>query len=565
MSSETKLTAADTRTVEPVGRARAVLVVYSGGESTSRVVEVPDGAQLTVGRARTATIVVDSERVSRIHARILRKGAEISVEDAGSRNGTWVNGELIVGSRTLASGDEIVVGPATLLVSVTSRVVAGPRIESSRRLDETLAAEVDRGKRFGRVFSLLMVRVDGEPAEIDAAIDRVSARLRPMDLLAEYAPSELAIVLPELDTESVDAMARELLAAARTRDDGTAAALTVTGGLAAFPEHGTTTGRLISRARAAVTSVHGRRSTSVGKPPDDALASDERVVADPQMQRVYELVRKVADHPITVLIAGETGVGKEVVAAAIHRASPRREGPLVRLNCASVPESLLESALFGYEKGAFTGADRRTPGFFEAAHGGTLFLDEIGEVSAAMQAKLLRALEEHRITRVGAFRSDLYFRISAFTILVPPLRDRPGEILLLAEHFIAQASATRARAVLSPVAANALARYSWPGNVRELRNAIERALVVRSGRVIELDDLPDHVRDHASFAADSPATNAGGIRDRFAELERAAIISALEACGGNQTEAAKRLGLSRRTLIYRMEKHGLKPQPASRS
>ena len=555
-----------------------MLVVYRE-QHGSRIVDIPDGAQLSVGRARSGAIVIESERVSRVHAHVRRKGSEITIEDAGSRNGTFVNGEPITGPTPLASGDQIVVGPATMLVSITSPATSHRR-SASRSLDDVLDAEVDRGMRYHRAFSLLMVRIDGEPGEIDDAIDRMSARLRTMDTLAEYTPSEIAIVLPELDAVSVDATARELIRVARTPDAGPT--VNVTGGLAVFPEHGTTSGALIARACAAVASVHGRTST-VAVPPDDATPVDA-VVSDPHMLRVYELVRKVADHAITVLINGETGVGKEVIAAAIHRASARRDGPFVRLNCASVPESLLESSLFGYEKGAFTGADRRTHGFFEAAHGGTLFLDEIGEVSNAMQAKLLRVLEERKLTRVGgteaipvdvrvvcatnrdleaevrrgAFRGDLYFRISAFTILVPPLRDRRGEIILLAEHFIAQATTARARPTLSPAAADALRNYAWPGNVRELRNAVERACVVRSGRSIELADLPDQIREAANPHGD-------GMRDRLLELERGAIVDALEACDGNQTEAARRLGISRRTLIYRMEKHGLKPLPGSRA
>ncbi|HEU0034985.1 MAG TPA: sigma 54-interacting transcriptional regulator [Kofleriaceae bacterium] len=594
MSSDTtNVTQLDSQPAHDLRAAdRAVLVIYDGSEQT-RVVEVPDGAQLTIGRARSATIVVDSERVSRIHAKLRRKGAEISVEDAGSRNRTWVNGVAIAERRVLVSGDEIVIGPATLLVSVTSRVVARPRVESSRTLDEVLAAEVDRGKRYQRAFSLLMIRIEGELADADAAVDRVTARLRVMDTLVEYAPSEYAIVLPELDASAADATARELVAAARTAGDGTPAHVAVTGGLAAFPEHGTAAGTLLGRARAAVASAHGKRSSAIAIPPEDATpAGVDVVVGDPQMRRVYELVRKVADHQVTVLICGETGVGKEVVAAAIHHASPRRSGPFVRLNCASLPETLLESSLFGYEKGAFTGAERRTRGFFEAAHGGTLFLDEIGEVSLATQAKLLRVLEDHQLTRLGgtepiavdvrvvcatnraldaevrrgAFRNDLYFRISAFTILVPPLRDRPGEILPLAEHFLGQVSGGRGKPVLSPAAATALRGYAWPGNVRELRNAIERAAVVRSGRRIELDDLPDPVREHAADRGGLVESGTiDSMRDRFAELERVAIVGALEACGGNQTEAAKHLGISRRTLIYRMEKHGLKPQPTSRA
>ncbi len=593
MSTETRLTTVDTRSQGREGAARALLVVYLGGdESSTRLVEVPDGAQLTVGRARMATIPVDSERVSRIHARITRRGSEIAVEDVGSRNGTWVNGEAISGVRSLASGDEIVIGPVTIVLGVTSRVVSRPRIESSRRLEEELTAEVDRGKRYRRVFTLLMLRINGEQPEVDAAVDRLSARLRAMDLLTEYAPFELAIVLPELDASTIDETARDLITAARTKEDGTAAPITVAGGAAVFPEHGTTVGKLIGRARAAVTSVRSSPAESIGAPPEDpSPLGNDVIVSDPQMRRVYELIRKVADHQITVLVNGETGVGKEIIAAAIHHAGSRRAGPFVKLNCASVPESLLESSLFGHEKGAFTGADRRTSGYFEAAHGGTLFLDEIGEISIGTQAKLLRVLEERKITRVGGtdeiavdvrvlcatnrdleadcrrgtFRSDLFFRISAFTILIPPLRDRPSETMLLAEHFIAQVSRGRSPPRLSEAAADAIRRYTWPGNARELRNAIERAVVVHSGRVIELEDLPDRVRDipAAVDQVGSPLDGNFG-RDQYAELERQAIVDALESSGGSQTIAAKKLGLTRRALIYRMEKHGLKPPPASR-
>jgi two-component system, NtrC family, response regulator AtoC len=592
MPQDTKLTSADTLAAtghERTARAapRAVLVVY-GGDATTRVVEVPDGAQLTFGRSRNATVHIESERVSRIHARVTRTGDVLAVEDAGSRNGTWVNGAPIVGAHVLASGDEIVVGPATIVVGITSRVDARPRIDAGGgRLEERLAAEVDRGLCYHRVFGLLMVRIDGAAPEVEAAIDRLSARLRPMDLAAEYAPNELAVVLPELDAAAAAETARALVAAARQRGTGDAP-VSVVAGLAAFPGHGTTMGALLSRARAAMAFARGRRSSAIGAPPDDAPGGTDVIVEDPQMQRVFELVHKVADHSITVLVCGETGVGKEVVAAAIHQASRRRAAPLIRVNCASLPEGLLESALFGHEKGAFTGADRRAQGFFEAAHGGTLFLDEIGEISANMQAKLLRVLEERRFTRVGGteeievdvrvvcatnrdleaetrkntFRLDLFYRLSAFTILIPPLRDRPGELLRLAELFIRQVDGTRRPPVLSPAAADALRRYTWPGNVRELRNAMERAVVVHTGDTIEVEDLPDHVREAA--AAHDGASGSVDIRDHVATLERRAIEAALAACNGNQTEAARRLGISRRTLIYRMEKHGLKPPPASR-
>jgi transcriptional regulator with GAF, ATPase, and Fis domain len=293
---------------------------------------------------------------------------------------------------------------------------------------------------------------------------------------------------------------------------------------------------------------------------------------------------------MTVLILGETGVGKELVTEAIHAKSARRDEPLVKLNCAALPESLLESELFGYERGAFTGADKRKIGFFEAAAGGTLFLDEIGDMPLALQAKLLRVLERKVITRVGGtvevptdarviaathrdlevdvregrFRQDLMYRIGGFTIAVPPLRDRPTEILPLAEHFARIAAAEQGRPAPSFGAEtrDAMLAYSWPGNVRELRNAVERAVVLCSDE-IQLADLPERLRDAGNRVRPiAYATSPNDVRGQLAEVERAAIVAALDAEGQNQTRAARKLGLSRRALIYKMEKYGLKEPPA---
>jgi two-component system, NtrC family, response regulator AtoC len=310
-------------------------------------------------------------------------------------------------------------------------------------------------------------------------------------------------------------------------------------------------------------------------------------VLDPAMRRVYTLVDRIADSTMTVLILGETGVGKEGVAEAIHKKSSRRDKPLIKLNCAALPETLLESELFGYEKGAFTGADKRKVGFFEAADGGTLFLDEIGEMPLPLQAKLLRVLERKVITRVGGtteiatnarvvaathrdleaevragrFRQDLLYRIGGFTLVVPPLRDRSAEILPLAEHFARLTAGEQGRPAptLAEDAREALTSYSWPGNVRELKNAVERALVL-CGDQITSADLPEKLRDAAHRTR--PVVAGADMRGHLAEVERAAIVTALEAEDQNQTRAARRLGLSRRALIYKLEKYGLKPPPS---
>ena len=572
---------------------RTMLAVYLGAElgGGTRIIPLGDGAEVSFGRTRVSTVPLDSERVSRLHARISRTGARVMVEDLGSRNGTRLNGARIEGPTEVKSGDQIEIGPATVVVSVTSPIGARPRLGSGATLDERLRAEADRGLRYQRSFGLLMMRLSGPLVAVDAAVDRLARQMRAMDTIAEYGPDEIAILLPESDEELLRAAAEQLVREARAGG----APVEVKVGLAVFPRHGTKPDEILGRARSALRTARGGRTEVVTAPAAEPRTPDtDVVVVDPQMRRVYQLVHKVADTPMTVLIIGETGTGKEVVAEALHRQSSRKLRPFVRLNCACLPETLLESELFGHERGSFTGADKRKIGFFEAADGGTIFLDEIGEITAAMQAKLLRVLEEHKITRVGgtqeiavdvrvvcatnrdletevgrgAFREDLYFRISAFTILVPPLRDRKSEIVPLTDYFLGVMAREHGQAPprVADQARRALERYSWPGNVRELRNALERALVLQAGGVVELEDLPERLREEAEVrggpALPLPVIDGGvDVRQQIADVERASILAVLEACGGNQTHAARKLGLSRRALIYRMEKHGLKPPP----
>ncbi len=427
---------------------RAFLVVdhLEDANRESEVVDLPDGKEITIGRAPTVTVIIEDDQVSRVHARVRRRGDIIEVEDLGSRNGTWVNGERIDSKRRLNTGDEISIGPIVAVLGVTG---------------------------------------------------------------------------------------------------------------------------------------------SLRSPTSPAGSFERPIVMDPEMGRVYTLVERIADTPLTVLILGETGVGKELVAEALHRGSGRRDKPFIKLNCAALPENLLESELFGHERGSFTGADRRKVGFFEAADGGTLFLDEIGEMPQSLQAKLLRVLERKVIMRVGAtteitvdvrliaathrdldaearegrFRSDLLFRISGFTISVPPLRERRSEIMPLAEHFtrLAAAEAGRPPPSFARDATELMQSYAWPGNVRELKNAVERALVL-CNQTITAADLPDRMRDPGTHTRHVVSTS--DVRGQLAEIEKASIEAALEAEDHNQTRAARRLGLSRRTLIYKMEKYGLKPPPS---
>jgi len=306
------------------------------------------------------------------------------------------------------------------------------------------------------------------------------------------------------------------------------------------------------------------------------------------MRGVYRTIERVAESRSNVLITGESGTGKELAARAVHELGPRREAPFVVVNCAAIPETLLESELFGHEKGAFTDARERRIGRFEAAHGGTLFLDEIGELPLAVQAKLLRALQDRTIDRVGStqpipvdvrvvaatnrdldrevaagrFRADLYYRIHVVPIALPPLRERREDIRLLAESFLARvrAEAGRGPSRIAPAALSALERHAWPGNVRELENAIERAVALADGEVLELADLPDEIQQAARGDLLREEVRAGrlDLDSAVGRFETDLIREALARTGGNQTRAAEQLGLTRRVLKLKMDRYGIR-------
>src|SRR5262245_54889598 len=303
------------------------------------------------------------------------------------------------------------------------------------------------------------------------------------------------------------------------------------------------------------------------------------IVQSPEMQHVVDLARRVAQVDSSVLITGESGVGKERIARLIHDESSRTGGPFVAINCGAVPESLLESELFGHAKGAFTGATSDRPGLFEAATGGTLFLDEIGEVPAAMQVKLLRALQEREVRRVGEnrnrkvdvrvlaatnrdlltevhgarFRQDLYYRLRVVEIRVPPLRERREDILPLARTFLSDAAARMGRKLtgLTPAAANQLVRHAWPGNVRELENAIEHAVVLAQGSRIDSEDLPEEIGSAPPGAGYVP----GDVR-ALADVERDYILAVLNANDGNKARAAEQLQIGTATLYRKLKEYG---------
>jgi len=317
---------------------------------------------------------------------------------------------------------------------------------------------------------------------------------------------------------------------------------------------------------------------------EESRRVDELLGSSPAIKKVYELLDQVVDSTASVLVTGESGTGKELVARALHERSRRKDGPFVAINCAAMPEALLESELFGHVRGAFTDARAARTGLLVQADGGTLLLDEIGDLPLPLQPKLLRALQERKVRPVGGdeeipfdvrlvattnrdlesaveeerFREDLYFRINVIHVKMPPLRARGGDVLLLAQAFIDRLAAQAGKHVtgISPVAAERLMAYSWPGNIRELQNCIERAIAITGYEKIAVDDLPEKIRgyrsSHVLVASDDPSELVP-----LEEVERRYILRVMEATGGNKTMAAQILGLTRKTLYRKLERYGV--------
>lgn len=325
--------------------------------------------------------------------------------------------------------------------------------------------------------------------------------------------------------------------------------------------------------------------------PPDGFWNVNIIGQTPQMKEIYQIVERVADTPSTVMITGESGTGKELIAAALHRLSSRRDQPFIKINCAAIPRELMESELFGHERGAFTGAVAAKPGRFELADGGTLFLDEIAEIPVDMQVKLLRAIQDAEFERVGGlqtvkvnvrlvvatnrelqkeveagrFREDLFYRLNVVPIHLPPLRERRQDIPLLVRHFIEKFRQKLSRPVneISPEALELLVGYRWPGNIRELENVIERCVLFTNGSVIQAEDLPPEVRGRQP--AGPPVVVKGGdvsmkdiVKQATVELERDLIQQALKQTGWNVTQAARQLKISRKSLQLKMKELGLR-------
>jgi DNA-binding NtrC family response regulator len=570
--------------IDGVDVADELFVVVRAGDALT-IHPLPSAGQLTLGRADDNDVCIEHKSVSRHHAVLSEMGGEVMLTDLGSSNGTAVGKSTVLSGQTLALrvGTVAKLGAATVQLQASALTQTPDATPADRPLGR-LDRECHRSQRSGSAFAVVLVSAPPviPRAEVD---DLLAAVLRTADEATALAPGEHQLVLVDTDPDQARVAVERLFKRATERG------IDLRAGFACYPLDGTTGASLVDSARSRL-----ERAVDSGV----ALVGVERPASWSQ------LVDHVAASDLSILILGETGVGKEVCAERIHQQSMRNEGPFLKLNCAALSGQLLESELFGHERGAFTGAVTTKPGLLEATDGGTLFLDEVGELPLVLQAKLLRVLEDGSVLRVGAlrprtvdvrfvaatnraldreiaegrFRRDLFYRLSGAEISIPPLRERVDEIESLARGFVTEVCARSGAATpdIDAGTMRALESRSWPGNIRELRNAMERAVLLCRGAPILPSHLPAEARSFTDAQAEveveveksaprrarrARQIGLGRFNEEVAEVERKQIVDALTECGGNQTRAAKLLGIARGTLQSRMDTYGI-PRPRKR-
>ncbi|MBM7112018.1 sigma 54-interacting transcriptional regulator [Archangium primigenium] len=584
---------------DPRGPGPASLLVLEGASSSRH--SLPGSGILLIGRDPEADVRLGDDSVSRRHARLVLQGGEARIIDLGSHNGTRVNGQRVEGAHALVSGDVVTLGTVTLVLRTATRVAPPARVLEAEALFERLGMEVRRALRFGRPLTVLALVPPTPGAGREDVEATCAAVLGSAGAAGWLDAGHLVGVLPEVSGEPGEDGPGECLEALAAACPGARL------GWAVCPTDGCDADTLVAAAREAAQSAPpGQCASAASSATRLTLAERTVLVADPAMVQLYALVRRLAPSELPVLVSGETGVGKENAAFAVHHWSRRAAGPFLTLNCAALPEGLVESELFGHDKGAFTGASSAKAGIFESAQGGTVFLDEVGELPLAVQARFLRALESRRITRVGEvrerpidvrlvaathrdleaevaagrFRQDLYFRLGAATVLLPPLRERPREVPLLARAFLDRACEALGRAplVLAPETLATLAHHAWPGNVRELRNLMDYAAAAVEGGVLEAHHLPERVRGVAPAPVPAPAPPEPArppppppgraafqpLAEELRELEHRRMREALEAAEGVQTRAAALIGMPIRTFSFKMRQFGLQARAPRR-
>lgn len=565
--------------------------------------DLAPGHSLVAGRNTSSDVRIPDGVVSATHARFTLQDGQVFVEDLGSRNGTHIGRQRIQHMAAVPVGAEVMLG--TVIVRVFPRVTTFPAaMDGDGPFSSALDEELKRADHCRRTFGLLAVRAADGEVEHESWATQLRARLRPFDRVMLYKRDTALVLLPEVAEEEAEAIARDV--ASGSEDPAGPRRV----GVAVFPMAGSSAAKLRDEALAASGRATKERPVVIASAAKGDVRAGDQHVSGPSQGELFRQAKLLASSPIAVLIQGESGTGKEVVARYLHEKGPRRGRPFIPVNCAALTDTLLQSELFGHEKGSFTGAIQRRHGCFEAAHGGTLFLDEVAELKPDAQATLLRTLETHTITRLGSnhaiqvdvrivsathrdlramvkegrFREDLYFRLAIATLRVLPLRERLDELDDLVELLLMRAAEEHRRMNghkqrralrVSPDARVLLRAYPWPGNVRELQGALARGVALAPGDTI----LPDHLmlrlpeappaerpRSEAS-GAPPPAppaelkkhTGRGGLRAVRQPVEVQSIEDALRESNGNQTEAAKRLHISPRHMRRKVKALGLKP------
>ena len=540
----------------------SVLHILVSGPDVHATIPLPTSGRLVIGRDDDAQIRILDPRASRQHA-LLHVGGTVEVEDLGSTNGTRIGPDRLPANQRmpLAVGQALLIGSTTLLLQYQW---VATRTRTHGHFYDRLVAECARCAGDPEAsFGLLRIHI-APSADATAVVHAMTEISRPGDVLATYAAGEYELLLPDSGLGKCKEIAARI---GQALDEAATGARM---GLAFFPRDGVSPGALLAYACADMRGGDGE--------------VEGVVVNHPVTRALYEKAALVAKSNANVLVLGETGVGKEVLARTLHKQSQRADKPFLAINCASFNETTLEDQLFGHERGAFSGADRARPGLLEAAHGGTLFLDEVGDMSLPMQAKLLRALDMGEIIRLGSsevrkvdvrfvsatnrdlndeiksrrFREDLYHRLAVVELRLPPLCERKEEIEPLARQFLqvlAKASGRRAPE-LSPAALAMLVGYDWPGNVRELKNLLEQALALCPSDTVTPEHLPAEklaaALDAAAPSSEDASTSGASPADA-AEAERQRILAALAKCAGNQTRAAKLLGTNRFALMRKLK------------
>jgi len=604
----------------------AYLVIRELGQERTQAISE---AEITIGRSRQNFIRLLADQASRRHCKIVRTGKGYQAVDLSSSNGLYINGQKVT-EKDLAEGDTLRVGHAMIVYhqgdppgpagfvpeSVTAPIPIQDRnvqillqtvvsASSVQDLDVFLASAVDNVVEIAQAErGILFTREGGGELAPRVARDRERKPIEKLSGISRTIPQQVydsrkAIYL--LDTESQRESVQSQSVSIYHLNTVMCAPLRVGErllGVLYVDSHAksreyTATDMALFEAVAntlALTLENLRAGQDAKKREEEkrralehenvllraALEKRKHLIGEcPEMKALYETVRKVAPTDATVLVQGESGTGKEAIAHVLHELSPRSDKPFVIIDCAAIPETLLESELFGYEKGAFTGAVAQKCGKLELAQGGTLFLDEIGELSPSLQVKLLRALDQRSITRVGGtdpisidvrlvaatnrdlegmvrqekFRQDLYFRLKVVSVTLPPLRDRGNDILLLADFFLADANATHGRFArgFSEEARAALRRHRWDGNVRELKHRVEQAVILTENEIVTLEDL-NLSEEAGRFRSLEDA------RDAFEKLY---IVKALGRNGSNVTRTARSLEISRQHLQNLIKKHNI--------